>query len=73
MTTPTLTITDMREADTLQLYSVEQVAGLLQVDASNLRRLANKGEIGSVRIGKRILFHRQDVMRFIRASHRPAR
>jgi excisionase family DNA binding protein len=63
----------IKQADTLQLYTVEQVAGLLMVDPSLVRRKARAGEIGSVRIGKRILFHRQDIMRFIRASHQPAR
>jgi excisionase family DNA binding protein len=73
MTSAPVTLATIQQGDTLQLYSVEQVAGLLTVDPSLVRRLANTGEIGHIRVGKRILFHRRDIMRYYRKNYKPVR
>jgi excisionase family DNA binding protein len=65
--------TDLPGDPMLQLYTVEEVAGFLRKNPNKIRYLARAGKIGCVRDGRTITFHRQDIMRYIRANHRPAR
>jgi excisionase family DNA binding protein len=55
------------------LFTPAQAAVLLQVQVAWLRRKAACGQLGSVILGRRLLFSRTDLDALIEAHHRPAR
>ncbi|MCP4476431.1 MAG: helix-turn-helix domain-containing protein [Gammaproteobacteria bacterium] len=47
--------------DNIDLLTLKETAALLRVDATWLRRIAKKGGISHVRIGRRFFFKRHDL------------
>jgi excisionase family DNA binding protein len=55
-----------REEDAL--LTVKEVLGLLRVSRMTLYKAINSGDLRHVKIGKRTLFRRRDVERFIESK-----
>ena len=52
----------------LQLMTAEEVARLLKLDPSHVRRMAREGKIQSVKFGKSLRIRKMDLEKFI-ADH----
>jgi excisionase family DNA binding protein len=69
-------MTDTRKptprSDSLCLLSVVQVAEMLGVHPRSIRRLVWRGELGSIRLGRRTLISLKEVRRFLRVHTRPS-
>jgi excisionase family DNA binding protein len=56
-----------------QLHDVDVTSELLCISPQMVRKLETRGELRAVRIGRRLLFSRDEVARYIRALEAAAR
>jgi excisionase family DNA binding protein len=47
-------------------YSTDQAAGLLRISVRTLRRLSRNGQLRPARLGGRIVYHGQELLRFLK-------
>jgi predicted site-specific integrase-resolvase len=55
--------------DDLRLFRKEEVAGLFRVAESTVKRYRRKGLLQSVFIGGEFMFHKKEVMRFLKEGY----
>jgi excisionase family DNA binding protein len=55
------------------LHSAEEVAAMLNLSVSEIRELARDATIATVRIGRRVLFTRDDIDHFVHRHRTPAK
>jgi len=53
--------------------SAPEAAAILGISPLTLRDWARQGRIGSLKVGRRVLFTQDDLAEFLTASRRPAR
>lgn len=61
-----------READSMQMLSVQDVAQMLSVSVKTVRRMVDRGEIPCVRIGQQLRIHPSNIERLINGKHQTA-
>lgn len=58
--------------DDLDVLSREQVCGLLKIRPTSLWKLDKTGDLKPFRIGRRVLYHRVDLIKFVQRQRRHA-
>lgn len=53
-----------------EFMNIMQVATLTHLHANSVSRLASKGTIPSIKLGRRRLFKRRDILKWIRDSNK---
>ena len=73
----TLTISDQQEIETglgaEPLLTVEDVAGYLRLNAETVRVMARRGELPSIKVGKRVWrFKTNEIKKWLESQHEVA-
>ena len=55
----------------MDLFTIQTAAPELRVSEATLRRFVSRNEIGYRRIGRRYLFRREDIDRFLESNYQP--